>query len=155
MPADDRRSRRRSGRLLAGVVGVAALVLGGHALHGVRVTYDLAAGRWHGAAAASARRLDCLEGQIEAAVPPGSRLSVDPDLGDELWQRSLEMAWGRAQVVPKGEPADLTLTTAAGAPTDACAGPVVSSRPGGLPETSPTAPTTAPARGELGVLDRR
>lgn len=137
-----RSARRRSRRLLAWLYAAGCLVLAGHALHGLRVTYDLSAGRWHDAAASTDRNLDCLEAQIEAVVPAGGRVSVDPDLGDELWQRSLEMAWPRATVVAPGGDADLTLTTAPGRPGDACAGAVVTGRAGPLPATSPTAPTT-------------
>jgi hypothetical protein len=128
---------------LAPLVGAGAvLVL--HVAQGARTTYDLLHGRWHGAADDAARRLSCLEQQVVAAVPARSRVSVDPALGDELWQRTLEIAWTRAVPVPPGEPADLTLTAPAGNTADACAGTVVVAQPGPLPHTTPTAPTAVP-----------
>jgi hypothetical protein len=157
MNGADRRARRRSRRFLVALAAAALLVLAGHALHGLRVTYDLAAGRWHDAAEATDRHQRCLREQVESAVPRGATLSVDPALGDELWQRSLEAAWGAgAELVTPGRPAELTLTTGPAGLADPCGGEVVATRPGPLPATTPTAPTTAPpssagASGEAGA----
>jgi hypothetical protein len=125
------------------LVGCGA-VLGAHAAHGLRVTLDLVDGRWRADAEQASRRLSCLERQLDAAIPADSRVSVDAALGDDLWQRALELTWQRATPVRPGEPADLTLTAAPGNPTEPCDGAVVSVRPGMLPATSPTAPTPEP-----------
>ena len=74
------------------------------------------------------------------------RVSVDPALGSELWQRVLEFAWARATPVRPGEPADLTVAAAPGNAVDACAGAIIVVRPGPLPATTPTLPTMSSNR---------
>jgi hypothetical protein len=121
--------RRRRALAVAALTGCGA-VLAGHAVHGVRVTWDLTAGRWAAEATATSHRLSCLERQVDAVIPPGSRVYVDPALGPELWQRSLELVWQRATPVEAGDGADVSLEAVPGSGVDACAGTVVVARPG-------------------------
>ena len=143
--ADRQGARRWRSTLSIGLLGGCAVVLGIHAFHGLRVTHDLADGRWHSEAALTSQNLTCLRAQVDAVVPANSRVTVDPALGAELWQRTLEVTWARATPVPPGQSADLTLTTAPGPPRDPCAGAVVAARPGPLPASTPTAPSAPTA----------
>jgi hypothetical protein len=123
--------------LLLGCVGVLAI----QAAHGVRTTNDQVRGRWHDDADHASAQLTCLAQQVDAGVPRHSRVSVDPALGTELWQRTLELVWARATPVPPGDPADISLVVGPGRSAQPCAGAVVVARPGPLPPTTPTAPS--------------